>query len=708
MRFSIKHKIFFVSAMSAALLAGCDNESSGSSSEDKLPEVNELCGNGEIDENEECDGSNLNDDTCQSDSRYITGTLSCNKSCKFNKSGCLECTDDNLSKCAEHQICSGGKCVDENHVQTCGDPIIEGDEECEGDNLNGKSSCADLDGFVAGVLSCNRSCKYDTSACVECTEENLTQCAEHQICVSGKCEFEEHSETCGNGGIDANEDCDGDNLNGKSSCAELAGFVAGVLSCSDCHYVTTQCVKCTDTDFSLCADDEVCEAGQCKKYTPEPCTGTDCPGTEHPTQSCPDGQEWSKRYGVCGYPVSSKEEFIGYKTIMEKYSQNANFLIKADIDFGEIKGDNLNIGESFLGKLYTSVIYGNDKKIKATFTNSKGLFAEIKDSTIQDLVFEFNGTNTYNTISKTVSGSTLKNLTIEGSLSYDGSEGESGFYNAPIFRGLSMSSLEHITANLELSHVDHCNFAGFAHSAADVYANDITINGSLYVDKISTGTIVYKSAFLGMIRRSNLSVTGPEPGIYNLKFNMPISTNKGMNVMTVEMEGNVKFDNVSVISAVTARCPSDPDASCAQGLDFKMFGSSVNSLTLSNFEDSITVSDKRFRYTFGGDALNGQAKALNIYNSIINAKYNYSFPTAPFTMTNVLYRNADRPEKILGTVTELYFKNDDGVTAEKMNQNLRDKKGNIPSGTYLPWYKGNDNKLHLNFRAKDAQMIVVP
>ncbi len=48
--------------------------------------------------------------------------------------------------------------------------------------------------------------------------------------------------TCGNGKIDAGENCDGSNLGGKRWCSDL-GFDAGILSCStDCTFDTSGCV----------------------------------------------------------------------------------------------------------------------------------------------------------------------------------------------------------------------------------------------------------------------------------------------------------------------------------------------------------------------------------------------------------------------------------------------------------------------------------
>ena len=46
----------------------------------------------------------------------------------------------------------------------CGDGNIEGSEECDGNNLNGKI-CADFSGYVSGTLKCT-DCKFDKGSCV--------------------------------------------------------------------------------------------------------------------------------------------------------------------------------------------------------------------------------------------------------------------------------------------------------------------------------------------------------------------------------------------------------------------------------------------------------------------------------------------------------------------------------------------------------------
>jgi len=106
-----------------------------------------VCGNGNIDAGEQCDGSNLNGESCQSQG-YGAGTLGCTSSCVFNTSACT----------------------------LCGNGFINLGEQCDGSNLNGET-CASR-GLGGGELGCDDSCNYNTTGCCtnDCTPSGLTEC----------------------------------------------------------------------------------------------------------------------------------------------------------------------------------------------------------------------------------------------------------------------------------------------------------------------------------------------------------------------------------------------------------------------------------------------------------------------------------------------------------------------------------------------------
>ena len=93
------------------------------------------CGDAVVDVGEQCDGTNLNGQSCTSLGQD-SGTLACNASCLFDASGCVQ-----------------------NVV--CGDGIIDVGEDCDGNNVGGES-CGSL-GQGSGVLACDNQCLFDTS-----------------------------------------------------------------------------------------------------------------------------------------------------------------------------------------------------------------------------------------------------------------------------------------------------------------------------------------------------------------------------------------------------------------------------------------------------------------------------------------------------------------------------------------------------------------
>lgn len=97
--------------------------------------VSKTCSDGNVDENESCDGQNLNGQSCQT-FNYDRGELSCND-CKFDFSNCI------------------------NDSPYCGDGVVDAGETCDGNNLGGKR-CQDF-GFEGGNLLCTDRCiiKFD-------------------------------------------------------------------------------------------------------------------------------------------------------------------------------------------------------------------------------------------------------------------------------------------------------------------------------------------------------------------------------------------------------------------------------------------------------------------------------------------------------------------------------------------------------------------
>ena len=58
-------------------------------------------------------------------------------------------------------------------VGDCGNDLIEGDEECDGIDLGGKT-CADLDAaYIGGTIACGQTCTFDASGCMVAPDQAL-------------------------------------------------------------------------------------------------------------------------------------------------------------------------------------------------------------------------------------------------------------------------------------------------------------------------------------------------------------------------------------------------------------------------------------------------------------------------------------------------------------------------------------------------------
>jgi hypothetical protein len=137
---------------------------------------------------------------------------------KFNRMWwlVLVCAVSVASACGGDDDDDGDDGDDDGGAAVCGDDIINGTEDCDGTVL-GSNDCTTVGGdFTGGTLACADDCTFDTSACV----------------AGG---------ACGNGAIDDGEACDGSQF-GDASCDALAGFVGGVLACTDeCEIDTSAC-----------------------------------------------------------------------------------------------------------------------------------------------------------------------------------------------------------------------------------------------------------------------------------------------------------------------------------------------------------------------------------------------------------------------------------------------------------------------------------
>jgi cysteine-rich repeat protein len=142
------------------------------------------CGDDAIDpdEGEECDGTNLNSNTCVT-LGAAGGTLACGEDCRFDTSLCEalcgnqmvespETCDDGGTEAGDgcSAVCEvevGWTCLAGNPSQCspiCGDGRILGGEACDPAAFEGET--CELQGYHPGTIACSEQCQFDFSGCV--------------------------------------------------------------------------------------------------------------------------------------------------------------------------------------------------------------------------------------------------------------------------------------------------------------------------------------------------------------------------------------------------------------------------------------------------------------------------------------------------------------------------------------------------------------
>lgn len=280
-----------------------------SQSEDTGPSFDPLCGDGLIEDPEECDLGPLNGSGmfCTSECRANVcgdGYLGPGEACDDGNQidGDLCTSECGPASCGNGKVEGGeqcdagasnsqtGACLPSCIEASCGDLFIyAGAEACDGTNVGG-DSCASQ-GFDDGVLLCAPDClSFDTSNCFQCSngvlepgeecDGNLftggvtcqdfapmgtTASGGALVCTlactninSNECTF------CGDGVSEGTEACDGADLSGQS-CGTVAGMgFGGTLSCApDCVYDTSGCCMLSGNPEAPCMSDADCCSGNC-------------------------------------------------------------------------------------------------------------------------------------------------------------------------------------------------------------------------------------------------------------------------------------------------------------------------------------------------------------------------------------------------------------------------------------------------------------
>ncbi|MBR4986193.1 MAG: hypothetical protein IKY83_10710 [Proteobacteria bacterium] len=293
-----------------------------------------VCNNdGNIDPGEACDGYNFGSETCATIlGAGCTGTLRCTPLCGIDSGDCVcppssaVCgngiceSGENITTCSldcrmpqPGAVCGDGSCDKDNgeSVNSCpedcggtvvcnNDGNIDLGEACDGFNF-GAATCATILGAgCTGTLKCTSQCGIDSSGCVcqskpicgdgkidageECDGNNLGGATCSAVGKCGKptckqCKIDMNScsacNTCGNGKIDAGEECDGANLGG-ATCSAVGK--CGQPTCNQCMIDMNSCTACN-----------TCGNGKID-------AGVECDGTNLGAATC-------STVGKCGKPT---------------------------------------------------------------------------------------------------------------------------------------------------------------------------------------------------------------------------------------------------------------------------------------------------------------------------------------------------------------------------------------------------------------------
>ena len=301
------------------------------------PEYVPECGNGILDEGEECDNGSDNG-AGNSDEPRIPGN-ECREDCTLVRCGDAivdegeECDDgsDNGKTDCEYDIKSCDVCTTECKKQAgiaayCGDGVKQDNEKCDdGNTANGDYCSADCktvtgscgdgvkqdnekcdDGNTADGDYCSADCQTITGSCGDGVKQNNEKCDDGNTANGDYCSADCQAITgsCGDGTKQSNEKCDDGNVTNGDYCS------------SDCQTATGSCGDGVKQDNEACDDGNTANGDYCSADC-QAITGSCGDGTKQSNEKCDDGNVTNGDYcssdcqtatGSCGDGVKQDNE----------------------------------------------------------------------------------------------------------------------------------------------------------------------------------------------------------------------------------------------------------------------------------------------------------------------------------------------------------------------------------------------------------------
>ncbi|HLD20974.1 MAG TPA: hypothetical protein VJB64_02675 [Patescibacteria group bacterium] len=169
-----------------------------------------VCGNGDIEDSEECDDGGVEDDDGCSSVCLKEGNTQCPATC--DDSGALCTNDASCEESCESAACSSASDVDE---------ACTLDADCDSGSCSDEGACED---YEDAESSCTNNGACDSGSCVGSCSISGDACSGADVdcpyASGGSCELS-GSGCCGDGSIDDGESCDDSNLTSGDGCSSI-------------------------------------------------------------------------------------------------------------------------------------------------------------------------------------------------------------------------------------------------------------------------------------------------------------------------------------------------------------------------------------------------------------------------------------------------------------------------------------------------------